>query len=128
MGHAVEELYQTVGQYQQDVIIHSEKLTEMTTADSATLVHWPAGVPPIPRVLSPARNIHEKNLEGTLYLVCEILDHHLKDDSQLQFHLIWGSNLYATFEPRNNVLEEAISGILHFFVEKCQIGTGHLPK
>lgn len=59
------------------------ELTEGTTADRVALAPWQTAVQPIPPDSVAKMDIQMKNLEGKHWVFHIVLNHCLKDDSQL---------------------------------------------
>lgn len=112
LEHAVEGSYQVLGQDQHTEAMQRKELLERTTAGRVTLTPRQTDVPTISPESASEKDTHYKNMEGTPWLYPRIMDDCLKDDNQLEFLLSWSPNFEATWEPRSNLPEEAISKFL----------------
>lgn len=109
LKHAVKGRYRVLMQNQHTVVIHLKELNEKKKAERVARSPRPASVQPTPSDLASAMNVRKKSFEKILWLLHVILDHYFKHDGQLEYLLNWGSNYKTTWEPRNNMPEEAFS-------------------
>lgn len=91
--------YQVLGQNQHTLFIQRNELVKRTTADKVAVAPPSTRLQPIPPESASKIPIQNKNFKGTPRLFHGLLNHCLKDDSQLKFLFNWSRYNEGIWEP-----------------------------